>query len=269
MPTRTTSERRPEQRHPRVEPSHTRSTSADCAAREEPGRPQEQDEDHEREHRRGQEDGLVGRQRAVDHAGREADREAAERRRPEPVDPADDDADEHDDRLLEREVGRDERELDGQDHRDRRGEEPGEQHGDADDAVGLDAEQPRGPEVGRGGPHLQADRRPPEQEREQPERDDRDHDGEDRHLADVDAADRHHLVQRRDRDGRLADRAVADVEDQRDAWSRKAIANVVTSITAGDCVRSGRKTDAVHRERERDTTAKQASDARRRRASPT
>ena len=92
----------------------------------------------------------------------------------------------------------------------------------------------------------------PEQEREQPERDDRDRDGEDRHLADVDAADRHHLVERRDRDGRLADRAVADVEDQRDAWSRNATANVVTSITAGDCVRSGRKTAPLHRERERD-----------------
>ena len=36
-----------------------------------------------------------------EHAGGEADREAAEGRRPEPVEPADDDSDEHDDRLLE------------------------------------------------------------------------------------------------------------------------------------------------------------------------
>src|SRR5437762_12535315 len=69
------------------------------APSEEPRRPQEQYEDHEREHGGGQIDGLVGRQQAVDQARDEADREAAERRRPEPVDAADDDADEDDDRV--------------------------------------------------------------------------------------------------------------------------------------------------------------------------
>ena len=45
------------------------------------------------------------------------------------------------------------------------------------------------------------------------------------------------------------------------AWSRKAIANVVTSITAGDCVRSGRKTTSLHRERERDDDREAGEDA--------
>jgi hypothetical protein len=40
------------------------------------------------------------------------------------------------------------------------------------------------------------------------------------------------------------------VHDQRDAWSRNAIANVVTSITAGDCAAQRPEDDAVHRERE-------------------
>ena len=34
-------------------------------------------------------------------------------------------------------------------------------------------------------------------------------------------------------------------------WSRNATANVATSITAGDCVRSGRKTSRSMQERER------------------
>ena len=42
------------------------------------------------------------------------------------------------------------------------------------------------------------------------------------------------------------------------AWSRKAIANVVTSITAGDCVRSGRKTARSIANESATTTAKQA-----------
>ena len=43
------------------------------------------------------------------------------------------------------------------------------------------------------------------------------------------------------------------------AWSRKATAKVVTSITAGDCVRSGRKTTPSIRNESAITTAKQAS----------
>ncbi len=42
------------------------------------------------------------------------------------------------------------------------------------------------------------------------------------------------------------------------ACSRNAIANVVTSITAGDCVRSGRKTAPSIRNESAITTAKQA-----------
>ena len=52
-------------------------------------------------------------------------------------------------------------------------------------------------------------------------------------------------------------------------WSRNATAKVVTSITAGDCVRSGRKTAPLHRERERDHDGEAGRDARRRPASPT
>ena len=43
------------------------------------------------------------------------------------------------------------------------------------------------------------------------------------------------------------------------AWSRNAIANVVTSITAGDCVRSGRKTARSITSESAITTAKQAA----------
>jgi hypothetical protein len=42
-------------------------------------------------------------------------------------------------------------------------------------------------------------------------------------------------------------------------WSRNAIANVVTSITAGDCVRSGRKTARSMANESAITTAKQAA----------
>ena len=44
------------------------------------------------------------------------------------------------------------------------------------------------------------------------------------------------------------------------AWSRNATAKVVTSITAGDCVRSGRKTTPSIANESAITTAKQASD---------
>ena len=146
---------------------------------------------------------------------------------------------------------------------------PGEQDGDADDAVGLDAEQPRGAEVGRGGAHLQADRRPPEQEREQRQRDDRDDDGEDRHLADVDAADRHHLVQRRDRDGRLADRAVADVEDQRDRLEQERDREGGHEHHRRRLRPQRPEDGALHQERERDHDREAGERCCRRPASPT
>ena len=106
---------------------------------------------------------------------------------------------------------------------------------------------------------MQADRRLPEQEREQPERHDRDGHRDDRDLADVDAADRDQLVELRERDGRLADRAVRMSRSSATLWSRNATANVVTSITAGDCVRSGRKTARSIASESAITTAKQAA----------
>ena len=141
---------------------------------------------------------LVGREHAVDHAGGEADREAAERRRPEAVDPADDDADEDDDRVVEREVGRDERVLHGHHHRDRGRQQAGEHDRERDHAVRAHAEQPRGAEVGGRGARVQADRRPCQQQREHEQRDDRDRDRDERDLSDVDAVDRDRLVQRGD-----------------------------------------------------------------------
>ncbi len=56
---------------------------------------------------------------------------------------------------------------------------------------------------------------------------------------------------------RLADLVVAHVDEQRDAWRRNAIANVVTSITAGDCVAQRPEDEPVHRAaRGATTTAK-------------
>ena len=51
------------------------------------------------------------------------------------------------------------------------------------------------------------------------------------------------------------------------AWSMNAIAKVVTSMTAGDWPRSGRKTTALHRERQRDDDDEAGGDAPRRPAS--
>ena len=84
--------------------------------------------------------------------------EAAERRRDRPVHAADDDAREHDDRVAEREVGRDERVLHGEHHGDHRGEGAREQHRDGDHAVRAHAEHARRLEVHRRRAHVQTDR---------------------------------------------------------------------------------------------------------------
>ncbi len=139
--------------------------------------------------------------------------------------------------------GPDERELDGQHHRDDRSEHPGEQDGEPDHAVRPHAEQPGGAEVGGGGAHVEPDRRPQQQERKQPEDDRRDDDGDDRDLADVDAV--------RSLIGWLSgaiEVAISPIVSSRMstssaiAWSMNAIAKVATSITAGEALRRGRKT---------------------------
>ena len=160
--------------------------------------------------------------------------------------------------------GCDERELDGQDHRDRRREHAREQDGDADHGVGADAEQPRGAEVRRGGAHVQAERRPPEQQREQrrasrPRR---------RRRGSSPCGRR----RRRSRPPGSATRATtagSPIVPSRMSrisatlWSRNATANVVTSITAGEAVRSGRKTARSIRNEQRDHDREAGDDARR------
>ena len=180
-----------------------------------------------------------------------------------PVDAAHDDADKDDDRLAQGEVGSHEGELDGEDDRDRRSEQAREEDGEADHPVGADAEQPGGLEVGGGGAHVQPDRRPHEQQREQGQRDGRDDHRGDRDLADVDARDRRRLVERCDRRRDLADRVVADVDQSAIAWSMKAMAKVVTSMTAGDWPRSGRKTTRSISIDSATTTDEARGDARR------
>jgi hypothetical protein len=110
----------------------------------------QEDEDDEPEDERRQVLALVRRQRPTQQAADEADREAAERGREQPVHPPDDDTGEHDDRVAEGEVGRDERVLDGQDHRHCRGQERRDEHGRADHTVRVHAQEPCGAEVHRG-----------------------------------------------------------------------------------------------------------------------
>ena len=232
-----------ESRQERHEPSHTRSTGRAPARRTGPPGRTSSTRITSAEQERRQVLALVGRQRAAERA-RTRSRSRTRRASPtEPVHPADDDAGEHDDRLPEREVRRDERVLHRQHHRDGGGEHPREQHGGADHAVRADAEQPRRREVHRGGAHLQADLRPPEEEHERrrgrrPRRRSRRRD-----LADVDAPDRPRPVELRQRRRGLAERVVpTGRRAARSLCSRNATANVATSIAAGDCVRSGRKT---------------------------
>src|SRR3954452_14746949 len=76
-----------------------------AAAREQARRPHQQHEDHGGEEERGQVLALVGRQGTAEEAGREPDREAAERGRNESVHPAEHDAGEDEDRVAQGEVG--------------------------------------------------------------------------------------------------------------------------------------------------------------------
>ena len=148
-----------------VRAPHTRST-APCARRdEETGRSHEQHEDDEREDGRVEVDAARERPGARRSAGRrrasavgEADGEAAERRAPEPVDAADDDADEHDDRVAQRVVGRDVLLLHRHDSTRRSPPaRPRAARRSAITRVRSHAEQPGRPEVGRRRAHVQAE----------------------------------------------------------------------------------------------------------------
>jgi hypothetical protein len=103
---------------------------------------------------------------------------------------------------------RDEQVLDAQQDGHERSDDTTDEHGRADHAVRPHAEQPRGVEVRRRGTHLQPQPRPIEEEREQPRAGDGQHDREDRHLVDVQAADADHVDERGDRDRGLPDQRV-------------------------------------------------------------
>ena len=76
-------------------------------------------------------------------------------------------------------------------------------------------------EVHRRGAHLQADRRPLEQQRERGEAHDRDDDRDDRDLADVDAGDRDRLAQVAERARDLAERPEPDAARRSAAGTRR------------------------------------------------
>ena len=98
-------------------------------------------DDHEQIHRRvevdapGERPAVARREQLTEHSRGEADDEAAERRRPQPVDAPDHDTDQHDDRLPQPVVGGDDRRLHGQDHRHGGGEQTGDHHRDCDHDV--------------------------------------------------------------------------------------------------------------------------------------
>ena len=156
---------------------------------------------------------LVRRQRAAEKTGREADREASERRRDQPVHPAEHDPGEDEDRVPQCEVGRHERVLHGQHHGHRRGQEARDEHRRADHAICPHAEQPSGLEVERSRAHVQADLRPAEQQDEGEQASGRDRGRHDRDLSDVDPADHPRLVQRGERRRDLAERAEPEQRD--------------------------------------------------------
>ena len=204
----------------RERPPHTRSTEP-SAAGEQALRPHEQHDDDEAEEERRQVLALRRRERPAEQPGHVADREAAERRGEQPVHPAQHHAGEHDDRLEEREVLRDDRLLDGEQHRDDGGQQPRDQHRRPDDAVRAHPEQAGRLEVHRGRTHLQPDRRAPEKQHQRHEADRRRHDRDDGDLAHVRPEDAPRLDQLRERGGRLAERIVALVDQQRHALQQE------------------------------------------------
>ena len=116
---------------------------------------------------------------------------------------------------------------------------------------------------GGGGTHVQADRRLREQQREQAERDDGDDDGEDRHLPDVHTRDGDGLVERRDGRGRLAERVVADVDEQRDALEQERDGEGGHEHHRRRLRPQRPEDGALHRQRERDHDREARRDAAR------
>ena len=108
---------------------------------------------------------------------------------------------------------------------------------------------------------MQADRRSRQQQHEQRERDQRDDDGHDRHLANLDAADRDRPVQRRDRGGDLAERVVAEVDDQRHGLEQERDRERGHEHHRRRLAPERPEDDAVHRERERDDDREARGDA--------
>src|SRR3954468_4153585 len=87
---------------------------------------QQQDGDDDSVHGRGEVDAARRGQEVSEQSVDDADREAAERRAPQPVEAADDDADEREDRDRHAHAGGDERVRDGVQHADRRREHAGD-----------------------------------------------------------------------------------------------------------------------------------------------
>ena len=261
----TTSTRGREQLLQLDEPPHTRSTAV--RAREEAARAHEQHEDHRGEEERRQVLALVRRQRAAEEPAREADREAAERRRDRPVQAAEHDAGEHDDRVAQREVRRDERRLHGQHHGDDGGERARDEHGDADHAVRAHAEQPRrlrSPSTRRACAGRSSSARAAACSATR------------QTTATTIATivilrmstprDRHRPVEV----GERASRSSRAAPNQSSAMlcSRNATANVATSITAGDCAAQRPEDEPVHRDREREHDGEAEDDPRPDRPAP-
>ena len=186
---------------------HTRSAAVTRRLGEEAARAHQDDEDHEAVDDRRQVLARGGRQQVAGERVREADREAAERRRDEPVQAADHHPDEREDRHGDAVVGSHERRGHGEQHRDRRREHAGDREGGHDHAVGAHAERARGAQVGGGGAQLQPDHRAVEQQRERAEQDDRGDRGDDRDPADPQRAERDRGVQAAERPDGAAARA--------------------------------------------------------------
>ena len=129
-----------------------------------PSRPQQQDEDHEREHRRGRRTLLsVGSTPLMTPVAKpiaKPPRVAVHSRSIPPTTTPTRTT------IVSRgEVRAYERVLHGEDHRDGRGDEPGEQDRESDHSFSVDSQQACRAEVRRRGAHVQADGRPGQERR--------------------------------------------------------------------------------------------------------
>ena len=171
--------------------------------------------------------------------------------------PADDDADEHEDRVPERVVGGHVGVPTVSITATAAASTPESSDRERDHEVRADAEEPRGPEVGRRRAHVQPERGPVEQQHERAERDDRDHDRDDRDPSGR-AADRRRsaeLEPRRasrpfPRASELSERDRLEQEARSRTW-RRASSPATASAAAGTRPAPSRATAPI-------TTAKQA-----------